>query len=69
MNVSVVCFLHCFDLTPVGNDCEGISDFITSLSTEGITSSVLLNALYDACSYCGAIKFVNLIDGAYQTVR
>ncbi|HLO85974.1 MAG TPA: hypothetical protein VK203_13325 [Nostocaceae cyanobacterium] len=69
MHVSVLCFLHFRDFSPIDQEGEGIANFITSLSKEGITSTVLLNALYYACYYCGAIRFANIIDGACQTIK
>ncbi|QXE24590.1 hypothetical protein B6N60_03295 [Richelia sinica FACHB-800] len=69
MIVSVDCFRFLLATMPMDTSASGVTSFVISLSKEGVTTLMLLDALSIACYVCGWLDAANQIRLTYKRLQ
>lgn len=69
MITSVDCLRSLLGVIPIENNAEGITDFVSSLALEGVTTLMLLDALSFACDEYFLLDSASTIRLAYQRLH
>ncbi|GCL42586.1 hypothetical protein NIES80_22920 [Dolichospermum planctonicum] len=69
MMASTDCLRLLLVLMPATTCAKGVSEYISSLAAEGITTLMLLDALSLACYLCGQLDEANLVHLTYKRLQ
>ncbi|MBD2385811.1 hypothetical protein [Cylindrospermum sp. FACHB-282] len=69
MTASVDCLRCLLGTLPIDTSAEGVSNFVASLATKGVTTLMLLDALGFACHQCALADFAAIIHLTYQELE
>jgi len=69
MIVSLDCFRFLLSTIPLDTSADGVTEYISSLAAEGVTTLMLLDALSVACYVCGSFDFANVIRLTYKRLQ
>jgi hypothetical protein len=69
MMVAVDCLRLLLAVMPIDTSAEGISEYISSLTAEGVTTLMLLDALAYACQICELEDAAKIIHLTYQRLE
>ncbi|MBD2626077.1 MULTISPECIES: hypothetical protein [Nostocaceae] len=67
--VSVDCLQFLLDAMPVDNSAMGVTEYISSLAAEGVSTLMLLDALGFACYVRGLFDSASIIRLTYQRLQ
>lgn len=69
MMASTDCLRLLLVLMPAKTCAKGVSEYISSLAVEGVTTLMLLDALSLACYLCGQLDEANLVHLTYKRLQ
>lgn len=69
MTASVDCLRCLLGALPIDTSAEGVSNFVSSLAIEGVTTLMLLDALGFACNQCSLTDCAAIIHLTYQRLE